>query len=69
MTSSLLSRATKALHKGIYSERKESAPSALTGADSFLQELIPIEEGGKNENGRVASPESVLIHLYFQFIT
>ena len=66
MTSSLLSRATKPLHKGIYSGRKESAP---TGADSFLQELIPIKEGSKNENGRVAFPESVLIHLYSQFTT
>ena len=29
----------------------------------FLQELTNIEKGGKNENGRVASPENVPIHL------
>ena len=44
----------------VYSERKEFAP---TGANSFLSELTPIQKGGKNENGRVDSPESVPIHL------
>ena len=33
------------------------------GANSFLYEKIPISMGGNNENDRVASPESVSIHL------
>ena len=36
---------------------------APKGANSFLSDLIRIQKGGKNENGRVASPESVPIHL------
>ena len=39
---------------------KEFAPG---GANSFLKELISIEKGSKTENDRVASPESVSIHL------
>ena len=40
------------------------------GANSFLQELTPIEKGNKNENGRVPSPvkEAIcLIKVYFVF--
>ena len=33
------------------------------GANSFLYEMTPIIMGGNNENDRVASPESVPIHL------
>ena len=33
------------------------------GANSFLHEMTPIYMGGHNENGRVASLESVPIHL------
>ena len=33
------------------------------GANSVFQELTPNEMGGKNDNKRVASPESVHIHL------
>ena len=32
------------------------------GAKSFLYEMTPTYKGGNNENGRVASLESVLIH-------
>ena len=32
-------------------------------ANSSLQKFTPIEKGGKKENGRVTSPESVPIHL------
>ena len=39
---------------------KEFAPR---GANSFFQEWIPIEKGGKNINGRVASPASVSVTL------
>ena len=44
---------------GINSYRKEFAPH---GANPFHQELTPMEKGGKNENGKVASPESVPNH-------
>ena len=37
-------------------KRKEFAPN---GANSCLFRVDPIEKGGKTENGRVASPESV----------
>ena len=33
------------------------------GANYFLYEVTPIYMGGNNENDRVASPESVSIHL------
>ena len=33
------------------------------GANSFLYEMTPIYKRGNNENDRVASPESVHIHL------
>ena len=33
------------------------------GGKSFLYEMTPIYIGGNNENDRVASPESVPIHL------
>ena len=46
----------KHFQTGIYFERKEFA---LRGANTFLLDLTPIERGGKNKNGRVASPESV----------
>ena len=36
-----------------------------SGANSFLPELTSIQKGDKNKNGRVASPESVPIHLNF----
>ena len=48
------------LPKGANSYRKEFAPR---GANSFLSELTPVDKGGKTKNGRVASPESVPIHL------
>ena len=35
----------------------------LGWANSFLHEMTPIHMGGNNENDRVASPESVTIHL------
>ena len=38
---------------------------APMGAKSFLYEMTPFHMGG-NENNRVASPESVLIHLNFE---
>ena len=41
----------------VYSFRKEFAPK---GANSFLKELIPIENEGKKEI--VASPENIHIH-------
>ena len=41
-------------------KEKEFAP---TGANSFPEELIPIGNGGKNENTRVTSLEGVPIHL------
>ena len=31
--------------------------------ESTLQELTPIEKGVQNENGKVASADSVFIHL------
>ena len=34
------------------------------GANSFLYEMTPIYMGDINENDRVASPESIPIHLY-----
>ena len=37
--------------------------AAPRGANSFLSELTPIQEGGKNENGSDVSPFSVPIHL------
>ena len=33
------------------------------GANPFLYEMTPIEMGSNNENYRIASPESVPIHL------
>ena len=33
------------------------------GANSFLYELTPFGNGGKNQNDRVASPESVTLYL------
>ena len=39
---------------------------APMGAKSFLYEMTPFYMGGNNENNRVASPESVLIHLNFE---
>ena len=45
---------------GLYSKRKEFAHA---GANSFLLEMTTSEKGGKNENGRVAVPESVPIFL------
>ena len=33
------------------------------GANSFPYELTPIENGGKTDNDRVASPKSVPIYL------
>ena len=48
------------IRNGVNSERKEFAP---VGANSFLSELIPTEKGDENENGRVASPESLHLHL------
>ena len=38
------------------------------GANSFLYEMTPICIGGNNENDRVASPESVPIHLKENFM-
>ena len=35
----------------------------LMGANSFLHKMIKIDMVGNNENDRVASPESVPIHL------
>ena len=35
----------------------------LMGANSFLYERTPIYMGGNNDNHRLASPESVPIHL------
>ena len=46
-------------------ENEEFAPM---GANSFLQELTPSEMGGKNENYRVVSPKSVLIHVIYTFL-
>ena len=43
----------------VYSFRKEFAPK---GANSFLEELIPIENEGKKEIANVASPENIHIH-------
>ena len=57
MTSCLLSRRTKSLLNGLYSERKEFAPN------SFFYEMTPIYMESNNDNDRVASPENVLIHL------
>ena len=37
------------------------------GKDVLFQELTSIEKGGKNENYRVVSPESV--HIYFKICT
>ena len=34
----------------------------LKGANSFLQELAPIERGDNDDNGRLASPGNVSIH-------
>ena len=34
-------------------------------AISFLEEFIPTKKKGKNKNCRVASLESVLIHLFY----
>ena len=48
------------LSNRVYSEKIEFAPE---GANSFLSELTTILKGGKNENPRVASSESVPIHL------
>ena len=56
MTSCQLPGRMKPFRKGVFSYRKEFAP---TGANSFLLELIPSEKGKKNENGRVASPGSL----------
>ena len=50
----------KPFQNGVYFKRKEFAPE---GANSFLLKLIPIEKGGKTENGRVASLESVSTHI------
>ena len=55
MTSSLVPRITLSLQYGVYSEREEFAP---TGANSFIEELTPIQKGDKNGNSRVASVES-----------
>ena len=44
----------------VYSEKKEFAPR---GANSFLYELTLVEKRGRNEKGRGASPESILIHF------
>ena len=43
---------------------------ASLGANSFIQELTPIEKEDKNENGGVASPVSISIHLkaYISYI-
>ena len=51
---------TKSSQNGVFSLRKEFA---LVGANSFPYEMTPIHMGGNNENDRVASPESVPIHL------
>ena len=59
-TSCLLTWRTKSSQNRVFSLRKEFAPM---GANSFLQELTPNAEGGKNENDWVASPELVPIHL------
>ena len=34
----------------------------------ILKGLIPVAKGGKSENGRVASPESLLIYLNRVFL-
>ena len=34
------------------------------GAHSYLQDLTPIKKKGKNDTSRVASPETVTVHLY-----
>ena len=55
-----------ACQKGVKSERKQFAPR---GANSFLLELTPNEMGGKkSKNRRVASPESIPIHLKLQLL-
>ena len=48
------------VHYMYYEPEKESAKILL-----FLTELVPIENEGKTENGRVDSPGSVPIHLKF----
>ena len=50
----------EAFPNGVKSKRKEFAPM---GANSFRYEMTPIYMGGNNERDRVASPESVPIHL------
>ena len=51
---------TKLFQHRVFSKRKEFAPR---GANSFLKELTPIEKRCRNEINRVASPESIPIHL------
>ena len=60
LTSCLLTWRTKSALNEVYSERNEFAP---LGANSFLEEMTTVYMGGNNENDRVASPESVPIHL------
>ena len=48
--------------KRVFSIRKKIAP---TGAIFFLFELTPFDKRGKNEYGKVDSPESVSIPLKF----
>ena len=62
MTSCFLSCTVNSFQKGggVFSLKKEFAP---VGANSFVEELTPFEKGGRNKNGRIASPESVPIYL------
>ena len=60
-TSCLITCRTKSSKNRVYSLRKEFAPM---GANSFLFEMTRIFMGGNNKNDKVASPESVPIHLY-----
>ena len=64
MTSCLLTWRMKSSQNGGLLKRKEFA---LIGANSFLYEMTQLYIGGTNENDRVASPESVLIHLKVYF--
>ena len=59
MTSCLLSRTMKPFQNGVYLKGK----NLLLGEQILSFKSDPIEKRDKDENGRVASPESVSIHL------
>ena len=51
----LLRRTKSSQKRGVLSKERITNP--------FIYKMTPIYMGGNNENDRVASPESVLIHL------